>query len=329
MNRNEGIDLLRILAMCMVVMLHTLTASGILAEEATSIYYKSGWFVEIIAFCAVNCYGLISGYVAGDNINSLRKLKKTWFLALFYSVSLTLVYFAVVKTFAIKSLIKAFFPVIFDQWWYFTAFFCMSLFAPYINKVFSDIEEKDCRRIFWAIILIFTVFSYRNTRMVVSAYSVLWIICLYVLGKCIKKGNIFKHEGKLLWLVLYGVLVCLTWFIKIYAPSINIVTYTSPTILFCGISLLLAFKGIKLPNKFKNIVTGPLAQTNFSIYLIHAHPLMWIIISQVILAIATMLKQGSIIVFWLGIIGIVISICLLASIIDYCRIYILKVIKGR
>ncbi len=329
MNRNEGIDLLRILAMCMVVMLHTLTASGVLAEDVSSIYYKSGWFFEVMAFCAVNCYGLISGYVAGDKVNSLQKLKKTWLLALFYSVSLTFVYFALTKTFEIKALIKACFPVIFDQWWYFTAFFCMSLFAPYINKVFSDMEEKDCKRIFWAIVLIFTVFSIRNTRMVVSGYSVLWIVCLYVMGKCLKKGNIFKYQGKVLWLALYGALVALTWFAKINVSSINLVTYTSPTILFCGISLLMAFRGIKLPNRIKNIVIGPAAQTNFSIYLIHAHPLMWIVISQVILTMTTMLKNESLIVFWLGIFGIVVSICLLASIIDYCRIYILKIIKGR
>jgi len=329
MKRNEGVDLLRILAMCMVVMLHTMTASGILNEDPSSIYYKSGWFAEIMAFCAVNCYGLISGYAAGDGHNGLQKLKKTWLLALFYSISLTLVCFAITRTFAIKSLIKACFPVIFDQWWYFTAFFCMSLFAPYINKVFRDIDEKDCKRIFWAMILIFTVFSYRNTRMEVSGYSVLWIICLYVMGKCLKKGNLFRYEGKVLWLIVYAMLVCFTWFVKLNIPSVNIVTYTSPTILFCGISLLMAFKGIKLPNKLKNIVIGPAAQTNFSIYLIHAHPLIWVLINQVILNMTIVLKQETMFVFWLGMIGIVISICLLASIIDYCRIYILKVIKGR
>lgn len=329
MNRNEGIDLLRILAMGMVVTLHTLTASGILSEEGNSLYYKSGWFVEIMAFCAVNCYGLISGYVAGDNINNLKNLKKIWTLAVFYSVSLTVFYFAITKTFSISVLAKSLFPVLFDQWWYFTAFFCMSLFAPYINKLFLEMSEKDCKRIFWSIIGIFTIFSYFNTRMIVGGYTVLWILCLYVLGKCLRKGKIFRNKRKIEWCILYFALVIITWIVKSNVTTVNLVEYTSPTVLFCAISLLMVFKEFKLPERIKHIVTGQAAQTNFSIYLIHAHPLIWGMISPLILSIATGLRQEGLIVFWLGIMSIVIIICLIASFVDYCRICFFKVVEGR
>lgn len=63
--RNSGIDLLRIISMIMIVTLHLLGHGGILnnLEPFTSGHY-SAWTLEIIAYCAVNCYALISGYVS-------------------------------------------------------------------------------------------------------------------------------------------------------------------------------------------------------------------------------------------------------------------------
>lgn len=60
--RNYGIDALRIVSMLMVVTLHVLGHGGVL-KIAESEKYWIVWFLEISAYCAVNCYALISGYV--------------------------------------------------------------------------------------------------------------------------------------------------------------------------------------------------------------------------------------------------------------------------
>ncbi|MDE6723424.1 MAG: hypothetical protein K2J55_04430, partial [Eubacterium sp.] len=62
--RNYGIDLLRIVCMIMVPVLHVLGHGGLLeGAEILSVKYEFVWFLEAAAFCAVNCYALISGYV--------------------------------------------------------------------------------------------------------------------------------------------------------------------------------------------------------------------------------------------------------------------------
>ena len=62
--RNYGIDLLRIVSMLMVVVLHVLGQGGVLKTSTPlSIGYSVAWILEIAAYCAVNCYALISGYV--------------------------------------------------------------------------------------------------------------------------------------------------------------------------------------------------------------------------------------------------------------------------
>ena len=62
--RCSGIDLLRIISMFFVVMLHVIGHGGILDNVAMfSVNYQLLWLLEILAYCSVNCYALISGYV--------------------------------------------------------------------------------------------------------------------------------------------------------------------------------------------------------------------------------------------------------------------------
>ena len=60
--RNYGIDLLRLVAMYMIVILHVLGNGGVL-EATNGLKNSLAWFMEIGSYCAVNCYAIISGYV--------------------------------------------------------------------------------------------------------------------------------------------------------------------------------------------------------------------------------------------------------------------------
>ena len=66
-SRNYGIDALRIVAMMMVLILHLLASIDVLSlENHGSASYNVGWLLEIAAYCGVNCYALITGYVCCD-----------------------------------------------------------------------------------------------------------------------------------------------------------------------------------------------------------------------------------------------------------------------
>ena len=68
--RNFGIDLLKITAIFMVVILHTNGHGGILFSPSLTYTqenffysnYSIVWLIEYLAYCAVNCYALITGY---------------------------------------------------------------------------------------------------------------------------------------------------------------------------------------------------------------------------------------------------------------------------
>ena len=61
--RNYGIDLLRMVAMYMVIILHVMYQGGILGNLSGNTEYAVSWFIETVAYCAVDCYAIVSGYV--------------------------------------------------------------------------------------------------------------------------------------------------------------------------------------------------------------------------------------------------------------------------
>lgn len=72
--RNRGIDLLRMTAMWMVVILHILNKGGVLAAAAPlSAGQGTARLLETAAYCAVNCYGLISGYVGVQRLLPVQR----------------------------------------------------------------------------------------------------------------------------------------------------------------------------------------------------------------------------------------------------------------
>ena len=84
--RNYGIELLRLVLMFMVCVLHTLGRGGILNESAGgSVQYNVFWFLEILSFCAVNGFALISGYTASDRPRKYEKIVEMWIQVFFYS----------------------------------------------------------------------------------------------------------------------------------------------------------------------------------------------------------------------------------------------------
>lgn len=64
--RNYGIDLLRIILTFMICVLHTQGRNNLLPEVVSGFRspYAITWLMEILCYCAVDGYALISGYTA-------------------------------------------------------------------------------------------------------------------------------------------------------------------------------------------------------------------------------------------------------------------------
>ena len=125
--RNYGIDLLRIISMFCIVILHCLGQGGILKNAViNSNQYKFAWFMEIFAYCAVDIFALISGYVSYSKEEKRTKYSNylnIWLQVVFYGLLVTGI-FNIIKPELIhkRDYLLVLFPVTNGLYWYVSAY---------------------------------------------------------------------------------------------------------------------------------------------------------------------------------------------------------------
>lgn len=199
-SRNYGIDLLRIISMLGVVFLHVLGHGGILSLDLSPVNFSMVWFIEILAYPAVNCFVLISGYIGYKEEKIFPKIKNLLNLAFtvaFYSVSLFLIFkFFGPETLGLKELVKSFFPIILKNYWFFTAYVGLFLLSPMLNLLVYKSNFKHA----FVYLVVFSLFSIISTVYdsfsFIGGYSVIWFVLIYLLGAIIKKYNFSKLFSK-------------------------------------------------------------------------------------------------------------------------------------
>ncbi len=335
--RNFGIDLLRIISMLMIVMLHVLGCGGVLGSATD--FWRSGiaWSFEIAAYCAVNCYALISGYVGINSKHKPYSLINLWIQVAFYSITIAVFMFLIrPEIISIKGIIPFFLPVTFEKYWYFTAYFAMWFFIPVMNAAINNISKVKMGMLLIASFILTTPSNLLVGGVDLSGgYSPAWLFFLYLIGAYLKKHDILKKISPKISLFIYFVCIGITMALKLSSPFINrfgsvigtfddiLINYSSPTILVAGISLLALFTNLKISQGFTKIISF-FAPLSFSVYLIHTHPL---IFSYVFKDAFAFWNDQHIVIMILGLLASVFIVYILCTLIDYFRVLLFRVCK--
>ncbi|MDE5539382.1 MAG: acyltransferase [Bacilli bacterium] len=333
--RNYGIDFLRILSMLFVVILHCLGRGGVLNTVIlNSSQYKLAWFLEIVAYCAVDIFALISGYVAytGKEKNTdYSKYIVLWLQVVFYGLLVTLIFnIWHPELVTSKDYLFAVLPVTKGLYWYFTAYTGLFIIMPILNKVIYSCNPKTLRKMFIAIILGFSIYDTFAKNFVLSnGYSVIWIILLYLLGGIMKKCEIGKNVR--VYQALIGIIICyiLTYLYKMYGFQneffdINkglLINYTSPTVLGAAMFYLIGFSKINFPKIIQKVIKFT-APATFAVYLLNNQRFIW---NYVMNLRFTYLYNASILRLGFDVMRFSIIFVVIAILIDKVRIYLFKV----
>ncbi|NBJ91253.1 acyltransferase family protein [Parablautia muri] len=288
LEHNYGIDALRILSMFMVVVAHILGPGGVLAAaEPRSIQYEAAWFLEIAAYCSVNCYALISGYVGIYAKYKYQNIVMLWLRVVFYTLSITLLFSILIPdAVLLKDWIKAVFPITRGYYWYFTAYFALFFFIPILNMAISKMTKNQHRAVTITLISVFSFWPTLFHKDVFGTSSnAWWLIILYIIGSYIRKYGLFQKSNALTMFLGYITVTALTWLSKFIIESqslafLNFIDQnylfnnTSITMLMSGVFLLITFERIHIGHTVTKIIQcfSPAA---FSVYLIHANPFVW------------------------------------------------------
>lgn len=336
--RNYGIDLLRIVAIYMVLVLHVLGQGGIIWNLSnTSQNYIVAWALELMAFCAVNCYALISGYVGIYSKFKLSNLLLLWTQVALVSIGSLIVFACAGVEIGITDLKNACLPVSSGTYWYFTAYFCLYLLMPFLNKFILETDGKILGHLLVALLFLFsvmsTVFS-RDMFLVNNGYSAVWLIVLYVVGGVLRKyQNKIKIKTHILICGYFGS-VFLTLLSKIVIEFLNerfsfelyddfiLIRYNSPTMIISSVCLVLLFAKMNLTRIVKAIKL--VSPTTFGVYIIHSEPFIW---TYIIGGRFANFKELMPVQFVLSVVSVAAIIFILCSVAERCRLWIFKICR--
>lgn len=338
--RNYNIDLFRIIAAFLVTVLHVLGKGGVLKSTSPNeINYWIAWFLEIGAYCAVNCFALITGYVMYNKSIKAKSIVGLWFQVLFYSLLFTTLFFVFVpETRTTDNLVAAVMPVLKKQWWYVSSYFALWFFIPFLNKAINNISQQTYKKVL--LLILFAVcfidcivptdaFTLNN------GYSAIWLMIVYLFGAYIRKYNICEKTTSFKCIVGYFSMIILTFVSKIAIRLVTIdllgqakyentfISYISITILLSAIFLMMFCLKIKINNIASKLIRF-IAPASLGIYLIHVHPLVFNnIINNAFVSFAD--KSPIAMAFFA--IAASLGIFVLCAIIELLRIQIFKLIK--
>lgn len=279
MKRKTGLDLLRLVLMLMVVILHILGQGGVLeATKQDAVKHGAAWFLETAAYCAVNCYAMISGYVYVGKKTRLSSLGMIWLQTLVYSLGIAAcAWLLKPELFSVKILCYFAFPVTKGAYWYVSAYAGMFLLIPVLNAGIESLSKLQFTRLLGMVFVMYAIlptFLKADPYGTQVGYSTMWLCLMYLTGAAIKKYEWGSNLSKLRLAVVYLLSVAVAWS-TILLPgekmkSMPLVRYTSPFIVVAAIALLLFFAKIEVDGKAGKAIVK-VAPAAFGVYLIHVH----------------------------------------------------------
>lgn len=333
--RNTGINLFKLFSMFMIALLHVLGMGGITGAAAGTSSYYPVYLMQNAAFCAVNCYALVSGYLMlGKKIKPSR-ITELWFEVFFYSVGLSAIMMIVYRDlFSARNIVYAVTPIISNQYWYMTSYFMMYLFVPMMNK-FADAANKKVFTATIVVILVLTTGSLmikQDGFRLNDGYSPIWLMIMYLVGAYMKKFNVGAKMKKWLALLLYVISSLCSFILCVFSKKllkimlgndISYLSYTSPFVVLSAIFLFIFFSKLnfgKKTEKFINYIT-PAA---LGVYLIHTHPLVF---NKLMKDIAMPLVNHGTAAMIFGSIAMALAVFIICIVIDLLRIQLFRLIR--
>lgn len=270
--RNYGIDLLRIVSMFLICIAHVLGAGGMINASVGNTN-KVLWLFESIAYCSIEMYGMISGYVSNTKKVKLSRIIGMWFQVIFYTLVITCL-LRLLKIGNVNERLLLFdvcMPIINNKYWYFTAYFALFFFMPLINNALDKFEENDLKKLFVILIVVFSILTIINDNYAADGYSFVWLLVLFVEGGIIKRVNLLDNVSNKVLIFLFCLFIVITWLPYYFFESRIFIEHTSPTILCASISLLIIFSRLNIKSKAIELLT-PLV---FGVYLFQCNEIIW------------------------------------------------------
>jgi surface polysaccharide O-acyltransferase-like enzyme len=306
--RDANIELLRIVAMLMIITLHFNSRSNallVLGEPASSVQIFAT-VLEAIAITGVNVYVLISGYYLSSSKVRLSKvlllILQVYFYTLLISCAMMFVgAYSVKPEDKLDRALRYLFPISSEHYWFVTAYVIMYVLAPVMNAAVNTLKRKQLKTV---IIGLLTWFCFIKSIVPVKfgtdrmGYDFGWFICLYLIAAYIRKYNVVlfrdAKRSALVYLVSVIVIAAIGFIFykinfdtttRIYSEEIGDYIYKGKFQYYAGVpchynfffaltgalGLFSVFRFMRLKENLFAEVIRIIAPYTLGVYLLHMH----------------------------------------------------------
>lgn len=277
--RLGGVELLRIVAMLLVMVVHADFFSlggpqwNDIVTEPLNAFTRI--FIESISIVCVNVFVMISGWFGIRP--TVKKLLGLLFQILFFfgGIYLCLVLLGY-ESLSLKGIAQVF--MLLPQSWFVKAYILLFLISPVLNAFCERASKKEFLMVLISFFAFQTLYGWLvpGVDFFSGGYSTMSFIGLYLLMQYVK-----KYGGKLLELksihnlTIFIALALLNTIVYIlivkYIPSRGsmLYCYVNPLVIASSLFLFLIFYRLNIQSAFVNWT----ASSSFAVYLVHASPL--------------------------------------------------------
>lgn len=291
--RNLGLDLLRALAMFFVICQHIIGQGGLMENAAAgSAKYHFLSFLHILVYCAVDIYGITTGWLMCEKQFKLSRVVKIWLTTVFWSVAVSCCFFILApESRSIKEAVSMFFPLLRGRYWFFTAYFIVMLVSPALNVLINSLSKRQYHLLFAALFVIFGVIPVgalgNDVLRITTGHHFSWMIVLYLIGGYMKLHSTLTADDSaskppIIWLL--GYILCAAVHFAYRFVMLNtglnriafvFMSYPSPLIFGEAVCLFRYFQETGKNIRSDGIVGKLLAFAApgvYAVYVIHVHP---------------------------------------------------------
>jgi len=280
--RNSSIELLRIIAMIMIIMSHYSVHGGFCHDSISFGFNKIFLHSILLGSLGVDIFFLISGYFLSKSEFKINKILKIIFQVISYTLIIYLLLsFINPEIFSKKELLRNLFPIIFEEYWFISTYIILYLMFPYLNILINNISHKEYKKLLITMIIIWSIIytSLSFINVTFQPYSLfvdatINAILMYFIGAYIQlygKSIIKKHKKLNTKIMIISILILFIITIiccKLNLGYIYILSFyhkNSFFIILISVTLFINMLNKNIDFKLINIISSCM----FGVYLLH------------------------------------------------------------
>lgn len=283
-------ELLRCVAMMMVIVLHYLGKGGLLKELTEPGFCSldfTAWGLESLCIVAVNVYMLISGYFLCESSFKFSRLINLYLQIWVYSFAVGMIgaFTGIMEKteMDIHFFLTLIFPVNMEHYWFLTAYLFLYVLLPLLTFAVKRMTKQQMQV---AVALLVFAFSISKSvlplrmEMDTKGYHCLWYLTVFLVAAYIRRFGISLQKKKWTSLFVYLVSVALIFGCTMGLRAFYLKTgsfdrmlgmcmeYNHILVLIASVGLFCFFGNLKVGGGFERVICR-IAPYTLGVYLLH------------------------------------------------------------